>query len=188
MKKFSLQQMTMIAFLAALLSASAFIVIPLPFSPVALTAQTLVVNLIGFVLGPLEALTVICIYILLGLCGVPVFSGGMGGPAKLFGPTGGYIMAWLVAVVVISLLKGKKYHFVRYSLVAVMVAFVIIYGGGTAYFKFQAGVSWQAALTAAVYPFIPLDMVKCIAAAAIAKPVQRAVGQLQGKRQGEVHI
>lgn len=171
-KKINAQQLTTMALLVALISASAFISIVLPFTEVPLTAQTLMVNLIGMILGPLEAFLTILVYILLGLCGAPVFSGGIGGPAKLFGPTGGYILSWILAVVIIALLKGKKYNFLRYCIVSVAVGFIIIYGLGTLYFKLQMNMGWQASLAMCVYPYIPLDIAKCVAAAVIAKPVQ----------------
>lgn len=170
--KISIQQITMMALMVALICASAFISIPLPFSEVPLTAQTLIVNLIGMIFGPVEAFLTIFAYVLLGLCGLPVFSGGMGGPAKLFGPTGGYIISWIMAVVVISLLKGRKYNMLRYCIVSIAVSFIIIYGIGTAFFKFQMNMSWNASLMMCVYPYIPLDIAKCIAASAIAKPIR----------------
>lgn len=170
--KLSVYQITTIALLTALMCASAFISIPLPFTDVPLTAQTLMVNLIGMILGPVEALLTMVVYVLLGLCGLPVFSGGVGGPAKLFGPTGGYIFSWIIAVVVISLLKGKKYNFIRYTIVSVAVGFVIIYGLGTLYFMFNMHMGLQPALTMCVYPYIPLDIAKCVIAALLAKPIQ----------------
>ena len=68
------------ALLTALICVSAYIVIPLPFTPASLTAQTLVVNLIALLLTPRQAAFTMVVYILLGLTGLPVFSGGMGGP------------------------------------------------------------------------------------------------------------
>ena len=115
-QNFSTLELTKMALLTALICVSAYIVIPLPFSPASLTAQTLVVNLIALLLTPRQAAFTIVVYMLLGLSGLPVFSGGVGGPGKLFGPTGGYIMAWLIAVVLMSWLKGKRYSFRRYHL------------------------------------------------------------------------
>ena len=91
--RFNTLELTKMGLLTALICVSAYIVIPLPFSPASLTAQTLVVNLIALLLTPRQAAFTIIVYIFLGLTGLPVFSGGVGGPGKLFGPTGGYIMA-----------------------------------------------------------------------------------------------
>ena len=141
---------------------SAYIVIPLPFTPASLTAQTLVVNLIALLLTPRQAAFTMVVYILLGLTGLPVFSGAMGGPGKLFGPTGGYIMSWIPAVILMSWLKGKHYSFKRYCLVTILVGMPVIYLVGSAYMKFITGMDWAATFTAAVIPFIPLDIFKCL--------------------------
>lgn len=178
-KKISMENWIRMGLLAALMCVSAYIVIPLPFSPVPLTAQTLMVNLIAFLLSPLQAVITIVVYLLLGLVGLPVFSGGMGGPGKLFGPTGGYLFSWIFAVAVISWLKGKTYNIVRYSASAVFAGMVIIYGVGSIYMKITTGMSWSAVFAAAVLPFIPLDVVKCIFAACLAKPIRMALYQNQ---------
>lgn len=178
-KKISMEKWIRMGLLAALLCVSAYIVIPLPFSPVPLTAQTLMVNLIAFLLSPLEAVITILVYLLLGFVGLPVFSGGMGGPAKLFGPTGGYLFSWIFAVAMISWLKGKTYNIVRYSASAIFAGMLMIYGVGSVYMKVVTGMSWSAVFAAAVLPFIPLDVVKCILAACLAKPIRMAICQNQ---------
>lgn len=171
-QKFNTMELTRMALLTALICVSAYIIIPLPFTPSSLTAQTLVVNLIALLLTPRQALFTMAVYILLGLTGLPVFSGGIGGPGKLFGPTGGYIMSWLPAVYLMSRLKGKHYNIKRYCLVTILVGMPVIYLTGSAYMRFITGMNWTAAFMSAVVPFIPLDLFKCFAASLIAKPVQ----------------
>ena len=173
--RFNTLELTKMGLLTALICVSAYIVIPLPFSPASLTAQTLVVNLIALLLTPRQAAFTIIVYIFLGLTGLPVFSGGVGGPGKLFGPTGGYIMAWLIAVVLMSRLKGQRYSFGRYFLVTVCIGMPVIYVLGSAYMKFVTGMDWISTFTVAVLPFIPLDLFKCAAAVLIAKPVQESL-------------
>ena len=99
---------TKIALCVAVLCASSYLGIPLPFTPIVLTFHTVIINLIGLMLKPKEAAYTILTYILMGLIGLPVFAGGTSGPGKLFGPTGGFYFGFLVAAVVISLLKGKE--------------------------------------------------------------------------------
>lgn len=173
--KFKTAELTKMALLTALTCVSAYIIIPLPFTPASLTAQTLVVNLIALILTPGQAAFTIIVYMFLGLIGLPVFSGGLGGPGKLFGPTGGYIMSWIPAVILISWLKGKYYSFKRCILVTVFVGMPVIYIIGCAYMKFVTGMNWMATLTASVIPFIPLDIFKCASASMIAKPIQSAL-------------
>lgn len=177
--RFQTQELTKMALFTALICVSAYIIIPLPFSPVSLTAQTFIINLMALLLTPRQTAYTLLLYILLGSLGLPVFSGGLGGLGKLLGPTGGYIFSWLIAVPLISLLKGPRYSFYRYCTVTILVGMPIIYLMGTAYMKILTGMNWAGAFTAAVLPFIPLDLFKCISAAIVAKPVQTGLTALR---------
>ncbi len=173
-KKLSTPQITKIALMIAFVSAASYLRIPLPFSEAAITGQTLTVNLVALVLSPLEAFITMLCYWLLGVVGAPVY-GGPAGPGKMFGPAGGYFAAFMLAVVLIGLLKGKKYSIVRYAVVTILIGIPMIDGIGFIWMKTVAGVTWKAAFFAGFVPFIPLDIVKCIAAVLIAKPVQVAL-------------
>lgn len=173
-KKLSTPQITKIALMIAFVSAASYLRIPLPFSEAAITGQTLAVNLVALVLSPLEAFITMLCYWLLGVVGAPVY-GGPAGPGKMFGPAGGYFAAFMLAVVLIGLLKGKKYSIVRYAIVTILIGIPVIDGIGFIWMKVAAGMTWKAAFFAGFVPFIPLDIVKCIAAVLIAKPVQVAL-------------
>lgn len=174
-KQFQTRELTKMALMVALISVSAYIVIPIPFSDVSVTAQTLVVNLIALLLTPTQALVTMIVYILMGFIGLPIFSTGVGGVGKLFGPTGGYIFSWMVTVYVISLLKGKEGNLLRYIVVTIFVGMPISYIFGTAWMKYVTDMTWTATVAVAVLPFIPLDIAKCVAAALITKPIERAI-------------
>lgn len=87
-------EMTKMALMVAMNCVSAYIIIPLPFSLSPLALQTMIVNLTGYVLNAKQAFMTMLVYLLVGLAGVPVFTGGSAGPGKLFGPTGGYIIGF----------------------------------------------------------------------------------------------
>ena len=91
-------------------------------------------------------------------------------------------MSWSPAVILMSWLKGNHYSFKRYCLVTILVGMPVIYLVGSAYMKFITGMDWAATFTAAVIPFIPLDIFKCFAAALIAKPVQISLSNAQRAR------
>ena len=78
-KSMTVETLTKMALCLALISVSAYIAIPIPFTPVLITAQTIIVNLIALLLTPAQSAFVISVYTLMGLCGLPVFSGGAGG-------------------------------------------------------------------------------------------------------------
>ncbi len=182
--RFSTQQMTRIAMMVALVSALSYVRIPLPFSEAAVTGQTLAVNIIALLLTPWEAFITMLCYWLLGLVGVPVF-GGMGGPGKMFGPAGGYFLAFMLAVVLIGKLRGESYHLIRYIVLTVLVGVIVIDGIGFVWLKLLTGMSWDVAFIAGVVAFVPLDIVKCVIACMIVKPLRRALHVMEdigGKR------
>ncbi len=166
-------EMTRLALLIAMNCVSAYMIIPLPFSLSPLALQTMIVNLVAFLLTPKQALITMFVYILIGLIGVPVFTGGTAGPAKMFGPTGGYIWGFMIAAALIAWLKGKTYSFKRYSLVSICVGIPVIYIFGALQLKFLTQMNWEAVLLTGVLPFVPMDIVKCLAAAVIARPLHR---------------
>ena len=164
-------RLTRIALLIAMNCISAYLIIPLPFSQSPIALQTLVVNLVAFMLPPKDAAITMLAYIGIGIIGVPVFTGGTAGPGKMFGPTGGYIWAYVAAVFLMSWFKGKEYNFRRYSLAAVAIGIPVIYIGGVLQLKGITGMPWEAAIMSGVVPFIPLDIVKSLCAAALARPL-----------------
>ena len=161
-------RLTRIALLIAMNCISAYLIIPLPFSQSPITLQTLVVNLVAFLLPPKDAAITMLAYIGIGIIG---FTGGTAGPGKMFGPTGGYIWAYVAAVFLMSWFKGKEYNFRRYSLAAVAIGIPVIYIGGVLQLKGITGMPWEAAIMSGVVPFIPLDIVKSLCAAALARPL-----------------
>lgn len=178
-QKFTSAQLTKMALMIALVSISSYIVIPLPFTAIVITGQTLIINLLALVLTPGEAFFTMMCYWLLGMAGVPIFAGGTSGPGKMLGPAGGYYIGFIAAAVLISILKGKKYNFVRYMIVCVFVGMVTIYGIAWVWMKVASNMTWGAAFAAGVLPFLLLDTVKCVAAAAMAKPLQKVCNSVE---------
>lgn len=166
-------EMTKMALMVAMNCVSAYIIIPLPFSLSPLALQTLIVNLTGYVLNAKQAFMTMLVYLLVGLAGVPVFTGGSAGPGKLFGPTGGYIIGFLVTAVFLAYFKGEKYNFKRYALLGCVIGIPLIYVFGVVQLKLITGMGWDKSIMTGALPFIPLDIVKCLAAAVIAGPINR---------------
>lgn len=166
-------EMTKMALMVAMNCVSAYIIIPLPFSLSPLALQTLIVNLTGYVLNAKQAFMTMLVYLLVGLAGVPVFTGGSAGPGKLFGPTGGYIIGFLFTAVFLAYFKGEKYSFKRYALLGCVIGIPLIYVFGVVQLKLITGMGWDKAILTGALPFIPLDIVKCLAAAVIAGPINR---------------
>lgn len=166
-------EMTRMALMVAMNCVSAYIIIPLPFSLSPIALQTLIVNLTGYVLNAKQAFMTMLVYLLVGLAGVPVFTGGSAGPGKLFGPTGGYIIGFLFTAVFLAYFRGEKYSFKRYALLGCVIGIPLIYVFGVVQLKLITGMGWDKAIMTGALPFIPLDILKCLAAAVIAYPINR---------------
>lgn len=166
-------EMTRMALMVAMNCVSAYIIIPLPFSLSPIALQTLIVNLTGYVLNAKQAFMTMLVYLLVGLAGVPVFTGGSAGPGKLFGPTGGYIIGFLFTAVFLAYFRGEKYSFKRYALLGCVIGIPLIYVFGVVQLKLVTGMGWDKAIMTGALPFIPLDILKCLAAAIIAYPINR---------------
>ena len=174
MKKqnFSLQEITRIAFFAALTAVLAFLVIPLPFSPVPITGQTLGVMLAGLLLNGKHALLSQFIYLLLGLGGLPIFAGGNSGPGALLGPTGGFIWAFLPAAYFIGrftggLDSGKSVFYIFFILFS--GGGLLIYVPGIVQLMLVMDLSVIETVTVALIPFLPGDLLKMLLAFLVAR-------------------
>lgn len=176
-QRISTQELTTMALLAALLCVSSYISITLPFSAVPITAQSLIINMIALLLKPKKAGITVAVWILLGLAGLPVFSGGKAGFGILLGATGGYIIGYLLSAMLVSFAKGKANGTLRSLVAAIAVGIPVIYACGVPWLKVVTGLDWKAALLAGLVPFIIGDVIKCIAAVYIAKPLWKIVNK-----------
>ncbi|MFI5256427.1 MAG: biotin transporter BioY [Gemmatimonadales bacterium] len=149
----------------ALALASQF-ALPIPGTPVPITLQPLLVVLAGLILGPLDAAAAMVAYLVAGIAGLPVFSPyGAPGIARLFGPTGGYLLAYPVAAAVSGWLGGGRESFVTRALAA-MAGIAVLYVGGLAQLAVISG-SFATAAVMGVMPFVAADAVKALVAAAV---------------------
>ena len=142
--------------------------VPLPFTPVPLTGQTLAVLLVGAALGAKRGAASLMLYTLEGAVGLPVFAGGEAGLAKLFGPTGGYLLGFIAAAGVVGYLAERGLdRRVRTALVPFLAGSVTIYVFGVIGLAFYLGL--PGAITAGLLPFLLGDAIK-LALAALALP------------------
>ena len=166
------RDLTKMAMCVALCCVTAHISFPLPFTPGYVTALTFAMSLSAYLLPPRQTFTVILIYILMGAVGLPVFATGEG-LSRLVGPVGGFYFAWLVAYPLLSLAKGEPPSFRRYAVANILIAVPITYAGGLASMMLVLDVGLLQAMTMAVLPFIPGDLMKATAAALLGVKVQK---------------
>ncbi len=162
-----------VAFVTVLTVIAAQVSLPLPFTPVPVTLQPMVVLVGAMALGARLAMASQVSYLLLGICGLPVFAAAPALPqgfARLVGPTGGYLMAYPLAACVAGWLAERGFDR-RYltSVTAMTVGLAIVFAGGVLWLGvFMPGSQGLApALAAGLYPFVLGDLVKLILAAAV---------------------
>jgi biotin transport system substrate-specific component len=173
-EKISIKGLVYAALFGALTAAGALIVIPLP--PVPVTAQTFFLNVAAILLGgQLGALSQF-IYVMLGVVGIPVFAGGKAGLGILFGPTGGYLLGFIIAAFVIGIVnRMKKNAGIFWNIFSMLIGMVIIYLLGSLQLSLVAKMSFNKALAVGVLPFIPGDIIKILLAAVISSRLKDRV-------------
>jgi len=139
------------------------VALPLPFTPVPVTLQTLFVVLAGVVLGPRLGAVAAGAYVVIGAVGAPVFSYGGGGLAWLFGPTGGYLLAAPLAALVAGAVAGRERGGAR-TLAGLSLGALTLYVGGAAQLYALTGESLGGVLALGVIPFLAGDALKVAAA------------------------
>jgi biotin transport system substrate-specific component len=160
---------------SVLVAASAQVSIPLPFSPVPITGQTLAVLLIGAALGGRRGALAMTVYLVEGASGLPVFAAGKAGIAVLLGPTGGYIVGFIGAAFLTGLLAelGWDRRFWT-TILAMLFGSLIIYVCGLPWLAGFVGT--KRVLAAGLLPFIPGDILKVVAAALLLPAGWKMVG------------
>jgi biotin transport system substrate-specific component len=167
---------------SALVAICSHISLPLGFTPVPLTLQPFAVLLLGLILAPRLAAATLGVYLLEGAAGLPVFAPGLAfgaGVAHLLGPTGGCLMAYPAAAALTAFLwrRSKRGYSAALMSAAAGDAAILLCGFIWLMVWTHAGGSltlWKTAFALSVLPFLPGDALKVVAAAAIAKGLNRA--------------
>jgi len=171
---------------SALVAVSAHVALPLGFTPVPLTLQTLAVLLLGLVLPPRLAAATMLAYLLEGAAGLPVFAPTPtmnGGLAHLLGPTGGYLLAYPFAAALAGFAWRRTVRSFAGAALSAAAGSVIIVACGALWLEALTHGSAQSVLTFSVIPFLPGDALKAIVAAAAANGFLR-VRRLRGSESG----
>lgn len=173
--------MVLAALFAALIAVGAFIAIPI--GPVPIVLQNFFVLLTGLLLGPRWGLVACGVYLLAGALGLPVFAGGTGGIGRFFGPTGGYLLAYLPAVFITGFISQNKKKAIVWDSVAMILASMVIYALGASWLKFSTGMTWSKSLAVGMFPFLLGDALKIAVAIVVAKTARPMIHQYSNSGQ-----
>ena len=152
---------------AALTAVLGLISIPLPFSPVPITGQSLAVMLAGCILTTRQAGFALLTFLLVGAVGVPVFAGGAGGFGIIAGPRGGYLIGYMLGAIMISYLRGEGNNIWRLAMANIIGGIGLVYLVGVAWLAVATGIDMQKAVAIGVLPFIPGDLIKMVIASGL---------------------
>ncbi|MDR2513724.1 MAG: biotin transporter BioY [Christensenellaceae bacterium] len=163
MRKIRIRDLTLCALFAALSAIFSQLSLPIGPVPINLTHLSifLAAGLLGANLGALSQLA----FVLLGIVGLPVFSGFSGGLSVLLGPTGGFIAGYIACAYVAGLVIERFGHKLPSALLAMVLGLVVTYALGLAWFMYSTGSSLAASLPLCVLPFLPGDAAKILVSA-----------------------
>lgn len=164
--------MAVTALMAALMAVISPFIIPVGAIPFSLAVFA--VFLSGAMLPPLSAVVSVAVYVMLGLVGLPVFSGFRGGPQVLAGATGGYIAGYFFLALATAL-GAKLFKSFAARFACALAGLAVMYFLGTLWYSYITGASFVSGLMVCVVPFIIPDIIKGVLALGLAHAVQKRI-------------
>lgn len=159
-KKKRLYHICMFALFAAIMTVCSQICFQVPFSAVPINLGLLGVYMAGGLLGKWGGSAGMGIYILMGLIGLPVFANFQGGPAAVFGKTGGYIFGYIIAAFVTGLFVEKFKNKWYFNVLGMVLGLGGCYLFGTLWFMLISKTALIPSIMGCVVPFLPGDVLK----------------------------
>ena len=161
---------------AQIIALCSQVAIPLAFSPIPITLQTLAVLLVGASLGSKRGALSLILYLGEGALGAPVFAGGGSGLPYLFGPTGGYLLGFILSAYTVGRLAEREWDRTpAKTAIAMAIGNLAIYIPGLAWLSLFVGV--KRILYVGFLPFIPGDILKIMLALILLPTVWQTIGR-----------
>lgn len=168
----TLKQITLAGLMTAVFCLLGPISLNIPISPVPISLGMLAIYFVTSVLGMKLGTFSVLAYILLGLAGVPVFTGFTGGAGKLLGPTGGYIIGYIFMALICGFFVDKWGNQILPEILGMVLGTAVCYLFGTVWLAYQASYTFFQALAAGVLPYIPVDAVKLAVALVVGRQIR----------------
>lgn len=172
-KRSVVYQIASIGIMAAVICILGPLSIPIGLVPISFT--NLAIYLVLYALGMKKGTVSYLVYMVIGFIGAPVFSGFSGGPFKILGPTGGYIIGFMFMALISGFFIDKFIDKWYLCLAGMVAGTAVCYIFGTLWLSYQANMSIKAALFAGVIPFIPGDLAKMLIAAYIGPQIRKGL-------------
>ncbi|MDI6796080.1 MAG: biotin transporter BioY [Desulfatibacillaceae bacterium] len=173
------QNIVFVALMAALITVGAWIAVPTPFFGVPVVLQNYFVYVTGLALSWRLAGGALFLYLAAGAVGLPVFAGFAGGWGQFVGPTGGFLLGYLPAAILMGAVSGVKKPALWRDVAAMLLGTIVIYGMGLAWLKhlFPEKAFW--ALAVGMSGFLVVDCIKMAASLPAARLLRRMTARPQ---------
>jgi len=171
------------ALFIALIIIGSHISIRLPLSPVPIVLADFFVMLAGLFLGLKYGALAVVLYLFLGIIGLPVFSNGGSGFAFILGPTGGFLIGYLLLVIAVGKLTTRKKYTPLKNLIAIIIGNILLYTSGVIWIKITLNLELPAATAMALIPFLPGTIIKIVLTMILGKIFFSRINKLQGDQQ-----
>ena len=180
-RSLSVLQMALIGVMTAITCILGPLSIQIPGTPVPISFTNLAIYITLYVLGMKDGTISYLIYLLLGVVGLPIFSSFTGGPAKLAGPTGGYLIGFIFMALIAGFFIDrfpKKYWF---HVIGMVLGTAVCYLFGTVWLCYQMKIGFIAGLWAGCIPYLPGDGVKIVISVILGPVLRHAVNQVRNR-------
>ncbi len=171
----TLKQITLAGLMTAVFCLLGPLSLNIPISPVPISLGMLAIYFVTSVLGMKLGTFSVLAYILLGLAGLPVFTGFTGGAGKLLGPTGGYIIGYIFMALICGFFVDKWGNRLIMEILGMVLGTAVCYLFGTVWLAYLASYTFYQALAAGVLPYIPLDAVKLAIALLVGRQIRARI-------------
>ncbi len=172
------REMAVTALMTALICVLGPIAFPIPFlSPVPISLGTLAIYLAVYMLGLKDGMLSVAVYLLLGLAGLPVFTGFTGGLAKVAGPTGGYMIGYLFLAATEGFFTDHFHGKKLMAAAGMVIGTALLYLFGTLWLAFQMNLTFFAALGVGVLPYLPGDTAKILIALSLGSAIRYSLSR-----------
>lgn len=169
------KNLTLIALMAALICIFGPLTLPIGVIPISLCNLAIYISII--ILGKNKSTIAVFLYLLIGFVGVPVFSGFSAGASKLLGPTGGYLLGYLLLTWIAGAIIEKTKDSVWMNFAALLAGTAVLYLLGTIWLAKVANLTFGVALANGVVPFVLLDCIKMWVAILLGRTVNKRLVQ-----------
>ena len=167
--------LTLIGLMAAVTCILGPLSIIIPISPVPISFTNLAIYFTVILLGGKKGTICYLVYLLIGFVGIPVFSSFTSGPAKLLGPTGGYLIGFIFMAMISGFFVDKFPSKIYMYVLGMVLGTIVTYALGTTWLAYQANMTFVQALFAGVIPYIIGDIVKIIIATILGSTIKNQV-------------